>query len=179
MNINPYYSPHWLQRDSKLSDNELEHYGVLGMKWGVRKNPDRAYEKAGRKLEKLDNKAFKKANKAVKKEEKAITKQRRASTAILFPKFKARSAAKATYKARKAYLKAQAKEAKAYRWNENMKSTFKDVKVTNLNKNYVSLGNKYAKKSLDSIMANNTTMVSLMQMEQYYNQLSRRRGHII
>lgn len=33
---------------------ELEHYGVIGMKWGVRKDPERAYERASKKLKKLD-----------------------------------------------------------------------------------------------------------------------------
>lgn len=35
-------------------NGELMHYGVLGMKWGVRKNPARAYVKAHKKLRRLE-----------------------------------------------------------------------------------------------------------------------------
>ena len=37
-----------------MTNNELHHYGVLGMKWGVHKNPQRAYEKAVAKQTKLN-----------------------------------------------------------------------------------------------------------------------------
>lgn len=47
-------------------NSELIHYGVLGMKWGVRKDRSRTYAKAKKKMDKLDQKA----EKAVRKKEK-------------------------------------------------------------------------------------------------------------
>ena len=37
-------------------NNELKHYGVIGMKWGVRKNPAKAYAKSTKKRKKLESK---------------------------------------------------------------------------------------------------------------------------
>lgn len=151
----------------------LEHYGVLGMKWGVRKNPDKAYAKAGRKLEKLDNKASKIAAKGAKREQKAIQRQAKASSAWFFKKWRAKRATKATQKALKTYQKSQVKEIKAYRWQQSMEKAFKDKKVSNMDPKYVKLGEKYAKKTLDDIMRNNVSVNSMMATEEYYRRRSR------
>lgn len=43
----------------------LQHYGVLGMKWGFRKDPNRTFERALAKKNKLDDKAMKRKNQAL------------------------------------------------------------------------------------------------------------------
>ena len=42
-----------------LNEETLAHYGVLGMKWGVRKNPEKAYSKATKELAKRKKKVVK------------------------------------------------------------------------------------------------------------------------
>ena len=50
-----------------MDNNELMHYGVMGMKWGVRRgNTSKVYTKAQKKLSKLDNKVQKNARKKYK-----------------------------------------------------------------------------------------------------------------
>ena len=44
----------------------LQHYGVLGMKWGVRHDREKAYKRATKKASKLQSKANRKSDKAKK-----------------------------------------------------------------------------------------------------------------
>lgn len=60
-------------------DQELYHYGVKGMKWGVRRDPSKAYVKASKKRANLEKKYAKTTKKLYKASSKLATAQRRYS----------------------------------------------------------------------------------------------------
>lgn len=68
-----YYQPYWTQPD------ELEHFGIKGMKWGIRRyqNPDGTLTEAGKKrLDTYKIKEYNKLNKVATRYRSSVEKKR-------------------------------------------------------------------------------------------------------
>lgn len=121
---------------TRVTDNpeDIQHYGVLGMKWGVRHDPAKAYSKATVKREKLENdvttardkylKSSAKANSGVsikyqKKQAKASKLQAKADKKKYGLFTNASKAAKLQVKADRAQYKANKYKARYEKRNAN------------------------------------------------------------
>lgn len=121
------------------NNTELCHYGVLGMKWGVRRNPSRAYARASRKADTLRKKQTKLTVKAAKLQKKALEKEVKATSEGQYKK-----AREMQFKANKLNLKAAKKQKRHDKWVKRMESEFSKVKVSNISKESIASGKKYA-----------------------------------
>lgn len=140
------------------SDEDVAQYGVLGMKWGVRKDPRKAYSKAISKLRRIDKKVTKSggksdklANKALGYQIKADKQLAKATTARKVAKAN-KTQAKATkyrLKANRQALKSNRNVDKAKKWLTSMKKVFSDTKYSDLNPEDVAFGKQYAQFIFD------------------------------
>ena len=103
--------------DNRNSEYVLMHYGVVGMKWGIRRgNASGAYYKSGKKLAKLQYKS----QKATKKFDKKLNKRSASNDDVI-----------------DAMRKARKKQAKAEKFERARNRAFADI-----NKKDVESGKK-------------------------------------
>lgn len=115
-------------------EEEIKHYGVLGMRWYRRKNVSRAFGKASKKADRLTAKI----NKADRKVSRLTSKQSKYESRGDFDK-----ANKTSAKLEKATAKRNSKQEKADKWLSAMSDTFKNAKMSEISYEDLIAGQNY------------------------------------
>lgn len=116
---------------------QLQHYGVLGMKWGVRRDASKAYTKAVQKKKRLDDKSAKYSVKAAKKQLSATKKLSKATSMGEMKK-----GLKVQVKANKLNRKAAKYQNKGRKWVSSMDKTFAEYEIKRVPARTTSDGKK-------------------------------------
>ena len=112
----------------ELSEETLAHYGVMGMKWGVRKDPERAWSRANQKADKLKKKAgiknqkrvYRSSKKAARYNKKSVKATKKYLKALDKPMMSKDKLADLSVAKDKAQMKASRYQAKANKRNAKL-----------------------------------------------------------
>ena len=121
--------------------DELYHYGVLGMKCGVKRNPGAAYTKATSKSSRLVNQYINKSSRANSYNENARSRERRYITEI-----------------GRGVTERQIK--KAVNWNQKVSKAFKNADVSKIDNSVVDAGRKTVNKFNKTVPNTNDPKIS-------------------
>lgn len=118
----------------------IKHYGVLGMKWGVRKDPSKAYAKATKKADRIKRKTEKAMAKSAKYHKKADKQARRYAG---FGWYSNKSLMKNTKRAARYDRKVRKSTKKAEKWDKAMSKAFMNVSVNDIDPEVLERGKNY------------------------------------
>lgn len=123
-----------------MYDKELYHYGVIGMKWGIRRNrASKAFAKASKKANKIDKKASDKLLESAKLANKSMKMERRATSEKKYKK-----ARKVQFKSNELNLESAKLKKKGAKWVKKMKKQFSTVNIKDISEDDLAVGKKYA-----------------------------------
>ena len=122
-----------------VCNDELCHYGVVGMKWGVRRNPSKAYAKASKKANRLTEQALKANLKSAKLGKKSLPNLIAPNNSRRYAK-----AVNAQLKANKLEIKSAKLSKKYNKWINSMEKAFSEVKISDISPEHMAAGKKYA-----------------------------------